>query len=113
MKSLLARFAIILIILLSGCGIRKDVKELGPNGFLGSHKVTVSPGCVAATTHINQGASGEAIYETSCGSNRITIKNEELVVNGESFGELNKGDAIHVEDGKVFINSKPVEKKIR
>ena len=70
---------------------------------LGTHKVSVSPPCVTKQIN-NRFPEGEAIYNLACGDTTVTIRNEELVVNGKSYGELSKGDAVHVEGSSVFIN---------
>lgn len=77
---------------------------------LGSHKVSVRPRCIS--THINNSATGDGrTYNLTCGDTRIVIKNEALYVNDKTYGMLRAGDAIHIEDTKVFVNSKEVKEQ--
>lgn len=93
------------LFLLQGCG--PQVSELGPNGYVGSHKVTASPSCVVKQTEIHRPSGGKDTYSSVCGELRVDINDEELFVNGRAYGRLNKGDPVHVEHGRVFINSRP------
>lgn len=92
--------------LFQGCG-PSDVSEIGPNGFLGSHKVTVTPSCIIKQTKIEQPSNGKEAYSSTCGDIQVEIKDEELFVNSKAYGKLNKGDSIHIDHNNVLINSKP------
>lgn len=92
-------------LLLQGCGAGHDTSDALP---LGSHKVSVRPRC--ATKQIsNRFPEGGAVYNLTCGDTTVTIRNEELLVNGKSYGKLGEGDAVHVEGGAVFVNGERKE----
>jgi hypothetical protein len=89
-------------LLLQACGGGHDTSGALP---LGTHKVSVSPRCT--TTQINNRfPEGGEVYNLTCGDTNVTIRNEELLVNGKSYGKLDEGDAVHVEAGGVLVNGK-------
>ena len=52
-------------------------------------------------------APGKSIHRFNpCRDADILIKYEELIVNGKSYGMLNKGDRITLDHHKLFINGK-------
>lgn len=94
-----------LLPLLHGCGGGHDTSDALP---LGTHKVSVRPRCVSKQIS-NRFPEGGAVYNLTCGETTVTIRNEELFVNGKSYGQLSEGDAVHVESGSVFVNGKQVQ----
>lgn len=92
-------------LLLQACGGGHDTSGALP---LGTHKVSVRPRC-ASTQISNRFPEGGAVYNLTCGDTAVTIRNEELLVNGKSYGKLDEGDAVHVEGGAVFVNGKRKE----
>ncbi|HYH87521.1 MAG TPA: hypothetical protein VEX60_18850 [Pyrinomonadaceae bacterium] len=90
---------------LSACGAHHDTSDALP---LGTHKVSVRPRCVSKHIHNDEDTGGKT-YNLTCGDTKVTIKYEALIVNGKSYGMLSKGDSVHVEDGKVFVNDRPTE----
>ncbi|MBA3323671.1 MAG: ankyrin repeat domain-containing protein [Pyrinomonadaceae bacterium] len=69
---------------------------------LGSHSVKVSPGCW--TQESSSSDSGR--HEFKCGQTQVVINQENLSVNGQTYGALKAGDMVEVNDGKVLINAK-------
>lgn len=90
-------------LILQGCGPGHDTSDALP---LGTHKVSVSPRCTTKEIN-NRFPDGGEVYNLTCGETTVTIRNEELLVNGKSYGRLAQGDAVHVESGSVFVNGKP------
>ena len=51
------------------------------------------------------GGPGERSYRfTPCRDAEVVIRNDELIVNGTSYGLLKQADAVTVDHGKVLIN---------
>jgi len=71
---------------------------------LGTHLIKVSPACWSSESS----SSGEDKHRFSCGGTTIAIEQEQLTVNGQSYGALQPGDTVEVEDGKVIVNAKEV-----
>ncbi len=90
---------------LSACGLHQDDNDALS---LGTHKVSVRPRCMSKQIHNDADSVGKT-YNLTCGDTKVTIKYEELTVNGKTYGKLNASDSIHVEDGKVLINDRPTE----
>jgi hypothetical protein len=64
--------------------------------------VKVSPACGTE----EKSASDNGRHHFSCGNTTIVIDQERLTVNGQSYGALQPGDTVEVEDDKVAIKSK-------
>ncbi len=92
-------------LLLQACGGGHDTSDALP---LGTHKVSVRPRCTTKQISNRFPESGP-VYNLTCGDTKVTIRNEELLVNGKSYGKLGEGDAVHVESGAVFVNGKQRE----
>lgn len=95
-----------------GCGaFRLHNKD---KTVLGAHAVMITP-CgwkledkFAGSVKDEQ--SGKTYYKYSCGETILTIKDEELVVNGKSYGKLGQPtDSIKVDGGRVLVNDKEVQ----
>jgi len=84
-----------LIVALGGCNAKSETD-------MGSHHVTVTPGA-AFTSHSSSAIGDQHTYEYTCGDVSIKIRNEELIVSGVKYGKLGRGEAVSVEDGKVFV----------
>jgi hypothetical protein len=76
---------------------------------VGSHTVVVTD-CyrtsVPAPQRVEPQQSGApAIYRfTPCRDADVLIRDEELIVNGTSYGRLKQGDTVTVDHGKVLVN---------
>ena len=76
---------------------------------LGSHLVSIRPDCDSAssgslTQSQKDGTSKIVSYEFTCGDTKVEIRDNNLTVNGKSYGTLNEGDLIAVDYGKVRVN---------
>jgi hypothetical protein len=95
-----------------GCGAFRLFNR--DKSVLGSHPVMLTP-CgwkledkFAGSVTDKQG--GKSYYKYTCGETILTIKDEELAVNGKSYGKLAKpDDSIKVDGGKVFVNGQEVQ----
>ncbi|HKC65882.1 MAG TPA: hypothetical protein VKB86_19720 [Pyrinomonadaceae bacterium] len=93
------------VILFQGCSRGNDVTQFG------SHKITVEPKGVTHSSYIEE-HDKEASYHYSSygltGHYEVVIKDDEVIVNGKSYGQLNKGDAVKISDNGVTVNSMSV-----
>ena len=86
------------------------------NELLGIEEVTVNGHTIVVedcyrigkqTAETIEDAPGRSIHRFApCRDADVLIKYEELIVNGKSYGMLNRGDRVTVDHGKVLINSK-------
>ena len=75
---------------------------------VGKHTVVVTD-CyrtdVPTPERLENTADGRSVYRfTPCQDADIRILGSELIVNGKSYGNLEEGDIIVVEHGRVLIN---------
>ena len=102
-----------LVFLLQGCNSTIN------NELLGIEEVTVNGHTIVVedcyrigkqTAETIEDAPGRSIHRFApCRDADVLIKYEELIVNGKSYGMLNKGDTITVHHDKVLINSKEAQ----
>jgi len=73
---------------------------------VGSHTVVVTDCYKTSFTPPEKlGGTSEQSYRFApCRDSDVLIRNEELIVNGSSYGLLNQADAVTVDHGKVLIN---------
>ncbi|MFC1735087.1 hypothetical protein ACFL1X_03155 [Candidatus Hydrogenedentota bacterium] len=98
-KALTTIPGLLLIAILASCEAEwewqdRNVKDLG------SHRVVVKPRS-NGTTLIS--SPEKSTYQYTCGEVSVTIRSEELSVNGMSYGKLNAGDAVLVDNGRVSV----------
>jgi hypothetical protein len=104
--------AVILMILfswsLSGC--RSEVSTVTTDW--GTHKITfVERDCQPVDR-----CSGTFVSENDRDFRydgrkfQMSLRKEELVIDGTSYGVLKAGDSVTIDDGKVFVNAKKVGK---
>jgi hypothetical protein len=77
---------------------------------VGGHTVVVTD-CyrTSVTPPEKLGGPGEQSYRfTPCRDADVMIRNDELIVNGSSYGLLKQADAVTVDHGKVLINETAV-----
>ena len=72
---------------------------------MGTHHVVVSPGSTFTSSSSSSGGDTET-YQFSCGETSVTIQNEELIVNNVKYGTLKTGEAVLIDNGKVFVADK-------
>ena len=104
MKALALVPCVCALLLFQACLTTDDSSDALP---LGSHKVSVRPKCISKQIS-NRFPGKDKIYNLTCGETQVTIRNEELSVNGRVYGMLKEGDAVHVDGVKVFVNSEEV-----
>lgn len=94
------------LLLLQGCLPNKESEtDVIP---LGTHKVKVTPRCISKVIN-NRFPDKQEIYDLTCGDTNVVIRNEELIVNGNSYQMLKAGDSVEVNNGQVSINSRRVQ----
>lgn len=82
---------------------RRSVLAANQGGSrLGSHYVKVTPAC---WTH-ESSSSNDGVHQFNCGQTKVVIDHEKLLVNGQNYGALQKGDEVEVLHGKVLVNDK-------
>ncbi len=101
------------MLLLQGCNATTH------NKLMGIEEVTVNNHTIVVTDCYRWGkqqpqtiedAPGKSIHRFNpCRDADILIKYEELIVNGKSYGMLNKGDRVTLDHHKVLINGKAAQ----
>ncbi len=80
---------------------KKSVLAWDQKGLrFGTHYVTISP------YENNSVESADNTHRITMAGITLLINNEELIVNGKSYGVLREGDAVDVNYGKVRINNR-------
>jgi hypothetical protein len=100
------------MLVFQGCGAFRVLNR--DKSVLGAHPVMITP-CgwkledkFAGSVKDEQ--TGKVYHKYTCGETILTIKDEELVVNGKSYGKLATAtDSVKVDGGKVFVNEKEVQ----
>jgi hypothetical protein len=77
----------------------------------GKHHITIKPQCRGASESEesesdNSGKNDFISYSYTCGETTVRIHHGSLSVNGKSYGMLNDDDALIVDHGQVFVNSR-------
>jgi len=103
---LIACFAFVL----GGCrvGVPARARNTTRTTTMGSHKVTICPGASYTSSSSSTG-NGHERRKFTCGAVTIVIEDENLSVNGQSYGALNKGDSVRVDHGVVYVQDKKVD----
>jgi hypothetical protein len=75
---------------------------------VGDHMVAVTD-CYRTSApspqRLANSTDGKPVYRfTPCRDADVVIRGEELIVNGNSYGQLAQGDVVIVDHGKVLIN---------
>jgi hypothetical protein len=87
------------LIMLFGCSVSVNEKS---ETDMGSHHIVVKPGSTFTSSSSSAGGDMET-YQFSCGEISVTIQNEELIVNNVKYGKLGIGEAVLIDDGKVYV----------
>lgn len=105
-----------LVMACAGCSRSNNLLLGRVEATVGGHTVVVTD-CyrtsVAPAEKVG-GSSEQAYRFTPCRDADILIRNDELIVNGSSYGLLKQADAVTVDHGKVLINetaAPPVARK--
>jgi hypothetical protein len=96
----------VLMLACSACSRSNNLVLGRVEATVGSHNVVVTD-CyrTSVTPPEKVGSSGEQFYHfMPCRDADVLIRNEELIVNGSSYGLLKQADAVTVDHGKVLIN---------
>ena len=107
-KLVLVLPSMVFLFLAQGCSYREALRGKHENQ-VGSHQVTIIRPCglfTENTTRI-ENLPGRTKYEYVCGETKVTIglKDNELTVNGQSYGAIKEGDSITFDHGKVLVGS--------
>lgn len=111
-KVIVALISLCVLLASAGCGSFRLLNR--DNSVLGSHPVTITP-CgwkledkFAGVVKNEQ--TGKTYYKYTCGETALIIKDEELVVNGKSYGKLLRDtDSVKVDGSRVLVNGKEVQ----
>ncbi len=111
-KMIVVLMSLGVVLVFQGCGAFRVLNR--DKSVLGAHSVMITP-CgwkledkFAGSVKDEQ--TGKAYHKYSCGETVLTIKDEELVVNGKSYGKLATAtDSIKVDGDRVFVNDKEVQ----
>src|SRR5689334_18625488 len=90
----------------AGCSRSNNLLLGRVEATVGGHTVVVTD-CYRTSVAPPEkvGATGEQSYRfTPCRDADVLIRNDELIVNGNSYGLLKQADAVTVDHGKVLIN---------
>jgi len=108
MKSLdIAFFVLVPVSLAVGCSFNITMNEKNETD-MGSHHVVIKPGS-SFTSGSSSSGSGSESFQYTCGDCSISINNEELIVNNVSYGKLDPGDSVFIDNGKVFVENQERE----
>jgi hypothetical protein len=111
-KMIVVLMSLGVVLALQGCGGFRLLNR--DKSVLGAHPVMITP-CgwkledkFAGSVKDEQ--TGKAYHKYTCGETILTIKDEELVVNGKSYGKLAAAtDSVKVDGGRVFVNDREVQ----
>ncbi|MBA2732007.1 MAG: hypothetical protein H0U54_03835 [Acidobacteria bacterium] len=111
-RMIVALMALCVVLVSQGCGGFRLLNR--DKTVLGAHPVMITP-CGWKLENkfggpVKDEQSGKIYQKHSCGETIVTIKDEELAVNGKSYGKFAKEtDSIKVDGGRVFVNGKEVQ----
>ena len=88
--------------LMASCSVRVNTTNPKSETDMGSHHVVVQPGN-GFTSSSSTVSGDDAEYEFTSGDVTVVIRNEELIVNGKSYGMLNPGEDVLIDHGKVIV----------
>ena len=95
-----------LVVACSGCSRSNNLLLGRVEATVGGHTVVVTD-CyrTSVTPPEKVGGPSEQSYRfMPCRDADVLIRNDELIVNGSSYGLLKQADAVTVDHGKVLIN---------
>ena len=113
------KFTIMLLALLTTACTRENNVLFGRvESAVGTHTVVVTD-CYRTSVTLPEkvgGPSDQSYRFMPCRDADILIRNDELIVNGSSYGLLKQADTVTIDHGKVLINEMavpPVARKER
>ncbi|MDQ3920055.1 MAG: hypothetical protein M3348_16440 [Acidobacteriota bacterium] len=95
-----------LVMACSACGRSNNLLLGRVEATVGGHTVVVTD-CYRTSVPPPEkvGGPGEQSYRfMPCRDADVLVRNDELIVNGSSYGLLRRADAVTVDHGKVLIN---------
>ncbi|HEY0323756.1 MAG TPA: hypothetical protein VGC66_22580 [Pyrinomonadaceae bacterium] len=105
-KASVVMSSLFLFLFMQGCS---DVHSLVWNkaeATIDGHQIVIRP-CRNSYTRTESDTPTNRQHVFGCGDDvKVEIRNEALMVNGKSYGMLNRGDSVEVKHDKVFINAK-------
>lgn len=95
-----------LILVCSGCSRSNNLLLGRVEATVGGHTVVVTDCYRTSVTPPEKvgGPSQQSYRFMPCRDADVLIRNDELIVNGSSYGLLKQGDAVTIDHGKVLIN---------
>ena len=99
----------LLVVACSACSRSNNLLLGRVEATVGGHRVVVTD-CyrTGVTPPEKVGSPSEHSYRfMPCSDADVLIRNEELIVNGSSYGLLKETDAVTIDHGKVLINEIP------
>jgi hypothetical protein len=96
-----------LLFLSQGCSYQEALRGKHENQVDGHHIVIMKPcGLFTENTTRIENVPGRTKYEYICGETNVSmvLKDNELSVNGQSYGMISEDDSITFDHGKVLIS---------
>jgi hypothetical protein len=111
--ALLAAATLLAWVMLAGCSRSNNLLLGRVEAKVGSHVVVVTD-CYrtappAPEKLANSASGGETYHYMPCRDAEVLIRDEELIVNGVSYGDLDPGDDVTVDHGQVLVNDQVAE----
>jgi hypothetical protein len=104
-KSVAVLLSLCIIALCAGCHHSTMTIVNHGQDVINGHRVTITPCLHSANTTLRDKSPEDSLHSMKCGETEVVINNEELVVNGKSYGKLKTGAAVAVDNGRVLIDS--------
>lgn len=89
---------------LSACGPTNNPLFSRVEATVGRYQVVVTDCRTFSLPSVDSVDGGSALRFAPCKDSVVTIKGDDLYVNGEGYGQLTAGDRVVVEHGKVRID---------
>jgi len=98
-----------LLLACSACNRSNNLLLGRVEATVGGHTVVVTDCYRTSVTPPEKtgGTSEQSYHFRPCRDADVLIRNDELIVNGSSYGLLKQADAVTVDHGKVLINELP------
>jgi hypothetical protein len=104
-KSFAVLLSLCFIALCAGCHHSTMTLVNHGQDVINGHRVTITPCLNSTNTTLRDKSPEDSLHTMKCGETEVIINNEELVVNGKTYGKLKAGAAVAVDHGKVLIDS--------
>ena len=105
-KSGIILSSLLLLLLTQGCSSMNEVVWNKAETTIDGHHVVIRP-CRDSYQRTETDKKTNQHHVFACGDKvKVEIRNDELTINGKSYGKLGGGDSVEVNREKVFINKK-------